>query len=59
MRPLPIRLKDLQSHGVFEISTEMAYDRLLKNKKDTTVIVSVIDRGIDAAQEGLCSVLSS
>jgi len=48
---------DLQSDGVFGISTEKAYDRLLKNKKAATVIVAVIDSGIDTAQEDLGSVL--
>ncbi|HWK07812.1 MAG TPA: S8 family serine peptidase [Puia sp.] len=49
--------QDLQSDGVFGISTENAYDRLLKNKKATTVIVAVIDSGIDTAHEDLSSVL--
>lgn len=48
---------DLQNDGVFGISTEKAYDRLLKNKKAATVIVAVIDSGIDTAQEDLHSVL--
>jgi hypothetical protein len=49
--------QDLESDGVFGISTEKAYDRLLKNKKATTVVVAVIDSGIDTAQEDLHSVL--
>ncbi len=49
--------QDLQSDGVFGISTEKVYDRLLTNKKATTIIVAVIDSGIDTAQEDLSSVL--
>lgn len=48
---------DLQHDGVFGISTEKAYDLLLKNKKATTVVVAVIDSGIDTTQEDLRTVL--
>jgi len=48
---------DLQTDAVFGISTEKAYDRLLKNKKAATVVVAVIDSGIDTLQEDLRPVL--
>jgi subtilisin family serine protease len=48
---------DLNKDGVFGISTNKAYNELLSNKKATTVIVAVIDSGIDTAQEDLRSVL--
>lgn len=44
---------DLQHDSVFGISTEKAYQELLKNKKATMVIVGVIDSGIDTAHEDL------
>ena len=49
--------QDLQKDGVFGISTDKAYDQLLKNKKAATVVVAVIDSGIDTAQEDLSPVL--
>jgi cell wall-associated protease len=49
--------QDLQKDGVFGISTEKAYDQLLKNKKANTVVVAVIDSGIDTLQEDLRPVL--
>lgn len=48
---------DLQRDSVFGISTEKAYNELLKNKKSTPVVVAVIDSGIDTAHEDLRSVL--
>ncbi|BAV08369.1 Subtilase family protein [Filimonas lacunae] len=48
---------DLQKDSVFGISTERAYNELLKNKKGTKVIVAVIDSGVDTAHEDLKSVL--
>ena len=48
---------DLQIDGVFGISTEKAYDQLLKNKNANTVVVAVIDSGIDTLQEDLRPVL--
>src|ERR1700743_1837283 len=48
---------DLQTDGVFRVSTEKAYDQLLKNKKAATVVVAVIDSGIDTLQEDLSPVL--
>jgi len=48
---------DLQTDGVFGISTEKAYDQLLKNKKANTVVVAVIDSGIDTLQDDLRPVL--
>lgn len=48
---------DLQHDSVFGISTEKAYNELLKNKKSKNVVVAVIDSGIDTAHEDLKSVL--
>lgn len=45
--------KDLKADGIFGISTDKAFDQLLKNKKPKTVIVAVIDSGIDTTREGL------
>jgi subtilisin family serine protease len=44
--------KDYQRDSVFGISTEKAYD-LLKGKTSTTVIVGIIDTGIDTLHEDL------
>ncbi len=44
---------DLQKDGYFGISTEKMYDELLKGKPHQTVIVAVIDGGIDINQEDL------
>lgn len=49
--------KDLTSDSVFGISTEKAYMELIKNKKPSTVLVAVIDGGVDTAQEDLKSVI--
>jgi subtilisin family serine protease len=48
---------DLQTDGVFGISTEKVYAQLLNNKKADTVVVAVIDSGIDTLQEDLRPVL--
>jgi len=45
-------LLDEQKDGYMGISLQKAYD-LLKGRKNTTVIVAVIDSGIDTAQEDL------
>ena len=47
---------DLQRDGVMGISTEKAYE-LLKGKKSTTVIVAVIDGGVDEEHEDLKPVI--
>jgi cell wall-associated protease len=49
-------LLDKQSDGYLGISLQKAYE-LLKGKKSTTVIVAVIDSGIDTVQEDLKDVL--
>ncbi len=49
-------LLDQQTDGYMGISLNKAYD-LLKGRKSTTVIVAVIDSGIDTAQEDLQGVL--
>jgi cell wall-associated protease len=48
---------DLQQDSVFGISTERAYRELLGGKHATTVIVAVIDGGVDTGHEALKSVL--
>ncbi|HUH18073.1 S8 family peptidase [Albibacterium sp.] len=48
---------DLKDDGVFGISTEKAYNKLLKNKPSTTVIVAVLDGGVQADHEDLKSVM--
>jgi len=48
---------DLQTDSVFGISTEKAYQQLLSHKKATTVLVAVIDGGVDTAHEDLKSVI--
>src|SRR4026207_56627 len=47
---------DQQKDGYLGISVDKAYD-LLGSKKNTTVIVAVIDSGIDTLQEDLKPVL--
>lgn len=49
--------KDFAADGVQGISVDKAYNELLKDKKSTTVIVAVIDNGIDPNHEDLKSVL--
>jgi subtilisin family serine protease len=49
-------LKDLKSDGLYGISLDKAYD-FLKNKKSNTVVVAVIDSGIDTLHEDLKPVL--
>jgi subtilisin family serine protease len=49
-------LLDAETDGYTGISLQKAYD-LLKGRKSTTVIVAVIDSGIDTAQEDLKAVL--
>lgn len=48
---------DLKTDSVFGIGTEKAYAELLKGKKHATVVVAVIDGGVDTAHEDLKSVL--
>ena len=47
---------DLKRDGVMGISTEKAYE-LLKGKKSNTVIVAVIDGGVDEEHEDLKSII--
>ncbi len=49
--------RDLKADGVFGISTEKAYQELLKGKRAQTVIVAIIDEGIDTSQEDLKAVI--
>ena len=44
---------DLVKDGVFGMSTEKAYEELLAGKKGQTVIVAVIDGGVDTQHEDL------
>ena len=48
---------DLQTDGVFGISTEKAYNELLKGKTSKPVVVAVIDGGIDENHEDLKQVM--
>jgi len=48
---------DLKKDTVLGISTERAYNELLKGKKATTVIIAVIDGGIDTGHEDLKAVI--
>ena len=44
---------DLKADSTFGISTEKAYNELLKGKKSVPVIVAVLDGGVDIAHEDL------
>lgn len=48
---------DLQTDSVFGISTEKAYKELLPGKKHVTVLVAVIDGGVDIDHEDLKKVI--
>lgn len=48
---------DLKTDTVFGISTEKAYNELLKGKKSKTVIVGILDSGVDAVHEDLSSLM--
>jgi subtilisin family serine protease len=48
---------DLKTDSVFGISTEKAYRELLPKKKATTVLVAVIDGGVDTAHEDLKAII--
>ncbi|MBU8891775.1 MAG: S8 family peptidase [Bacteroidales bacterium] len=45
--------KSVTIDQIYGVEVEKAYDQLLKNKKSTTVIVAVIDGGIDVNHEDL------
>src|SRR3546814_18722786 len=44
---------DYERDGVMGISTEKAYETLLNGKKSTTVVVAVIDGGVDVNNEDM------
>src|SRR5690606_13119952 len=48
---------DYERDGVMGISTEKAYELLLKGKKSTPVVVAVIDGGVDVNHEDLKDVM--
>ena len=48
---------DKSSSSVQGVSTEKVYNSLLKGKKGQTVIVAVIDSGVDAEHEDLKEVM--
>ncbi|WP_257666931.1 S8 family peptidase [Parapedobacter tibetensis] len=48
---------DFERDGVMGISTEKAYDLLLKDKKSTPVVVAVIDGGVDVRHEDLKDII--
>jgi len=45
--------QDLNDTKLMGISTEKSYNQLLKNKKSTSVIVAIIDSGVDIEHEDL------
>lgn len=49
--------KDFEKDSVYGMSVEKAYNELLKGKKSKTVIVGIIDTGIDTAHEDLKTVI--
>lgn len=49
--------KDLQKDSVFGMSTEKAFNELLKGKTAKTIVVAIIDSGIDTAHADLHPVL--
>lgn len=55
--PQDWHLLDPESDGVYGIGIEQAYQDLLQNKQPDTVLVAVIDSGIDTLHEDLVSVL--
>ncbi|SKB85440.1 Subtilase family protein [Parapedobacter luteus] len=48
---------DYEQDGVMGISTEKAYEQLLKDKKSTPIIVAVIDGGVDVNHEDLKDII--
>ncbi|MGK6350269.1 S8 family serine peptidase [Parapedobacter sp. DT-150] len=48
---------DFERDGVMGISTEKAYELLLKDKKSTPVVVAVIDGGVDVNHEDLHDII--
>ncbi len=48
---------DPNTDGVYGVSTEKTYNELLKDKKSTTVVVAVLDSGVDYDHEDLKDVM--
>ncbi len=48
---------DKEMDGIYGVSTEKAYEKLLKGKTSKTVVVAVIDSGVDAEHEDLNDVM--
>lgn len=48
---------DMVEDGVLGVSTDKAYEELLKDKESTTVVVAVIDGGVDPLHEDLKDVM--
>ncbi|GAB3923487.1 S8 family peptidase [Mucilaginibacter myungsuensis] len=48
---------DLKADGQFGISTEKAYNELLKGKKHVPVVVAVLDAGVDIKHEDLKKIM--
>ncbi|MCD0466076.1 S8 family peptidase [Flavobacterium sp. ENC] len=49
--------KDLKQDFIFGISTDKAYKELLQGKKSTTVVVAILDSGIEINHEDLQAVI--
>src|SRR3954464_12922712 len=49
--------KDLQQDLIFGISTDKAYKELLQGKKSTTVVVAILDSGVEIKHEDLQAVI--
>jgi len=48
---------DKEMDGIHGVSTEKAYEKLLKGKSSKTVVVAIIDSGVDAEHEDLDEVM--
>src|SRR5882757_3187288 len=49
--------QDLQKDSIFGVSSMRAYKELLRNKKSKTVLVGIVDTGVDTLQEDLKPVI--
>lgn len=49
--------KDSQEDKLYGVSTDRTYNELLKGKKSTTVVVAILDSGVDAEHEDLADIM--